>query len=242
MSTLEVIDLGLRSYSSVWDFQKARQQALIQKAVGPALIICEHNPVITLGRSAKPGNVLMAQQKLQELGVELFKVERGGDVTYHGPGQLVAYPVIDLSGHKRDIGWYLRSLEQVIITTLQSFDITGLRYPERTGVWTGDRGDDKRDAGKKKIASIGVRLSRWCTLHGLSLNISDCSEGFSLINPCGFQDIEVTSIQQESSVTNDISSVASILVANFADAFKYTQIKKSTLNTGDAEWLKPMLP
>jgi len=242
MSTLEVFDFGLSSYSDVWEFQKARQQALIRKEVGPVLIICEHNPVITLGKSALPGNVLKTAQNLAELGVELYPVERGGDVTYHGPGQLVAYPVLDLSEHKKDVGWYLRSLEDVIIKTLQAFDITAIRYPKRTGVWTENLGGDRTNTGNKKIASIGVRLSRWCTLHGFSLNVRDCSEGFSLINPCGFKDIEVTSIQQESSIVYDVSTVTSILIKNFADVFQYKTIKISKPKTGDAEWLNPILP
>jgi len=158
-----------------------------------------------LGRSAKPGNVLYSTEQLLAKGVSIFEVERGGDVTFHGPGQMVLYPIINLASRHRDVGWYMRTLEQIVVDALQPLGITGLQVPGRTGVWTHGAETDiqinglGRDTGtpNAKIASIGVRISRWCTMHGLALNVADNREGFALINPCGFCDIQVTSVEQE---------------------------------------------
>ena len=199
------------------------------------LILCEHDPVITIGRSAKAGNLLASPEDLAKLGIEAIEIERGGDITYHGPGQLVAYPLLNLNNHRRDVGWYLRLLEDVVIDTLQAFGITGLRYPGRTGVWTQvpenainfellERSAQRSSQGRpRKIASIGVRLSRWCTLHGLALNVHDCRVGFQCINPCGFTDIDVTSMAEERpSERFAVATVADVLRDRFQERFSLT--------------------
>lgn len=205
--TLRVLELGLKPYREVWDLQKKLQAELIAGTGEQTLIICEHSPVITLGTSAEASNVLAREDELKTHGIEVIKIERGGDVTYHGPGQLVAYPILNLNYYRRDVDWYLRQLEQIIIDTLADCGVTGMRIPGKTGVWTSDT---------KKIASIGVRLSRWCTMHGLSLNVQDCSVGFNLINPCGFRDIEMTSLEQEGGEINKVQENLLLYLRDFA--------------------------
>jgi len=183
-----VAHLGLRPYREVWELQKSLQQALIDNDGEEMLILCEHQPVITMGKSAKKENILCSSEELAAKGVEVFEIERGGDVTYHGPGQLVGYPILDLNRHRRDVHWYMRGLEEVLINALAKFDINGRRLDGKTGVWVRDNGDSRY----MKIASMGVRLSRWVTLHGFALNVGDCSFGFNLINTCGFRSDEMT--------------------------------------------------
>jgi len=220
-TSLKVLNLGLKPYSEVWELQKQLQQELISGTAQETLIICQHNPVITLGTSADSSNILVNEAILKEKSVELFKIERGGDVTFHGPGQLVAYPILNLNNHRRDVDWYLRTLEAVIIQTLKVFDIEGYRITGKTGVWIHPHDDTSSDAQReRKIASIGVRLSRWCSMHGLALNIKDCSAGFSLINPCGFNDIVSTSIEQEGIIANH-ALVETGLVSTFKELFGY---------------------
>lgn len=232
---LKVIRLGRRPYREVWELQRSIQQALMRGEGEETLILCEHDPVITIGRSAKAGNLIASPESLAKLGIEVIEIERGGDITYHGPGQLVAYPLLNLNNHRRDVGWYLRLLEDVVIDTLQAFGITGLRYPGRTGVWTqvpenvinfpllevsAPRSPEGRP---RKIASIGVRLSRWCTLHGLALNVHDCRVGFQCIHPCGFTDIDVTSMAEEQpSERFEVKAVAEVLCLRFQERFSFT--------------------
>lgn len=197
---VEIVTLHRAPYEELWEQQRSVQRALIGGGTREVLFLCEHPPTITIGRSGTHTNVLASTDELTRRGVTVYEVERGGDVTFHGPGQIVAYPIINLSWRRRDVGWYMRTLEEAVLRTLQAFGITGLRIPGRTGVWTQppvSARDPHDPEGAHKIASIGVRLSRWCTLHGLSLNVRDCSAGFSLIHPCGFTDIAVTSIEQQ---------------------------------------------
>ncbi|RIL10684.1 MAG: hydrolase, partial [Proteobacteria bacterium] len=220
---LEWIDLGLCRYQLAWELQKKRQSALIDGSGAECAIICEHLPVITLGRSTKASSLLVPEAAIAEKGIELFEVERGGDATYHGPGQLILYPILNLNLRKRDVGWYMRSLEQVILDLLDHFGIKGVRVPGKTGVWTEKIGNDSLKAGKK-IASLGVRISRWCTLHGISLNVGGSLDGFSLINPCGFSDITVTSMSAELGSTElgaklETSEVKPVLQAMFRKHF-----------------------
>lgn len=227
---LSVLEFRRIDYEKAWAEQRALQRHLIENEGPDTLMLCEHNPVITIGRSGNRSNVVASTTELEARGVSTFEVERGGDVTYHGPGQLVAYPILDLNRHRRDVGWYMRSLEEVIIRTLQEFEIKGIRFPGRTGVWTQpienviDFSGIEPSVLPRKIASIGVRISRWRTLHGISLNVGDCREGFRLINPCGFTDIEVTSIEQELGPRHrvpSVESVAAIFLAHFKSVFGF---------------------
>jgi lipoyl(octanoyl) transferase len=152
------------------------------------LILVEHPPVVTLGRSARnPAHLLATPELLKARGAELFEVERGGDVTFHGPGQLVGYPIVDLTRHKQDLHWYLRQVEELLIRALAPFGIPGERSKGQTGVWTGGR----------KIASIGVHARQWVTWHGFALNVSTDLSWFDLMVPCGIAGVTMTSVEQE---------------------------------------------
>ena len=153
------------------------------------LLLVEHDPVITLGRSTRPTSMPFPPELLEARGIQLFAVERGGDITLHAPGQLVGYPILDLSGWRRDLHWYLRQLEEVLIRALALLDIPAERNPGRTGVWTG--------GGTRKIASIGIHVKQWVTMHGFALNVTTDLSLFDLIVPCGIPDVTMTSIAGE---------------------------------------------
>ncbi len=183
-----VLDLGLRAYAEALAFQRALAAARIAKRVPQdVLVIVEHPPVITLGRSTKAGNLLASSEALAARGVELFEVERGGDVTFHGPGQLVGYPIVDLTEHKQDLHWYLRQVEEVMIRGVAPFGIIAGRNPGKTGIWTRDR----------KLASIGVHARQWVTWHGFALNVTTDLSYFDLMVPCGIADVTMTSVERE---------------------------------------------
>lgn len=210
---LIVQDLGLTNFSEVWELQRKLQSELIAGTGEDHLILCEHTPVITIGRSAKKSateyqNLLVDRGELQRAGIEIFEIERGGDITYHGPGQLVGYPVLNLSSRRKDVGWYMRSLEEIIIQTMRDFGLNGIRISGRTGVWVSET---------LKIASIGIRISRWCTMHGFSLNLFDQSAGFSYINPCGFSAVKMTSFEELLGRKPDNLLIKSNLIGHFRE-------------------------
>jgi lipoate-protein ligase B len=183
-----VLDLGLRSYAEALSFQRGLAAARIAKRVAhDVLVLVEHPPVITLGRSTKAGNLLATEALLAARGVELHEVERGGDVTFHGPGQLVGYPIVDLTEHKQDLHWYLRQVEDVIIRGVAPFGVVAERNPGKTGVWTNGR----------KLASIGVHARSWVTWHGFALNVTTDLGYFDLMVPCGIADVVMTSVMRE---------------------------------------------
>ena len=189
-SPLEVIHLGTVPYSQGLAQQEARALALQQGSSPEALYLLEHDPpVITVGRNADRRHVLWSSHELSAAGIEVHDCSRGGDVTYHGPGQLVAYAVLDLARRQppKDLGAYLRDLEEVIIRTLRHFDISGRRIPGLTGVWVGEPA--------AKIAAIGVHVSRWITTHGIALNVSPRLDHFATIVPCGLSE-PVTSMEE----------------------------------------------
>ena len=183
-----VLDLGLRSYAEALAFQRALAAARIARRVTKdVLVLVEHPPVITLGRSTKAGNLLATAELLRARGVELFEVERGGDITFHGPGQLVGYPIVDLTEHKEDLHWYLRQVEEVMIRGVAPFGIVAERNPGKTGIWSRDR----------KLASIGVHARQWVTWHGFALNVTTDLTYFDLMVPCGIADVTMTSVERE---------------------------------------------
>jgi len=232
---LQVQHVGLTRYADTWRLQREIQGALIAGQGCDTLILCQHFPVITLGRNACEQNLLASRELLAKRGVELLHVERGGDITFHGPGQLVAYPLLDLRRHRQDVHWYMRSLEQVIIQTLKFFGLDSFSLEGKTGVWTSLPAKDYTPAAQvvrpsfAKIASIGVRISRWCTLHGVSINIQDCRGGFELIHPCGFKDIEMGSLEQHGVVADSVG-VAHVFEAMFRKLFAYQLHSRSTWN------------
>jgi lipoate-protein ligase B len=185
---LLVADLGLQPYADALAFQREVARARIAGAIeDDVLLLVEHPPVVTLGRSAKSAHLLASPAYLRQQGVDVFEVERGGDVTFHGPGQLVGYPIIDLKQHRRDLHWYLRQVEQLLIDALSTYGLRCDRNPPYTGVWIGDR----------KIASIGVHARDWVTWHGFALNVATDLRFFDLIVPCGIQAVRMTSLHAE---------------------------------------------
>jgi lipoyl(octanoyl) transferase len=188
MKELWTVDLGTRGYAEALDLQRSVAHARIAGDIEQdVLLLVEHPPVITLGRSSKNAHLLANPAQLAARGVELFEVERGGDVTFHGPGQLVGYPIVDLKRHKQDLHWYLRQVEEVLIRALSEFGIPGERVPKYTGVWTSGR----------KIASIGVHARDWVTWHGFALNVTTELSYFDLIVPCGIPEATMTSVERE---------------------------------------------
>lgn len=194
----------------------AAQQRIDGRLAEDVLFLVEHPPVITLGRSSDTAHVLADPATLAARGVEMFEVERGGDVTFHGPGQLVGYPIVDLRQHREDLHWYLRQLEEVLIRALGTFGITAERRPSLTGAWTGGR----------KIASIGVHAKQWVTWHGFALNVTTDLSQFGLIVPCGIDQVEMTSVARElGGVTGPNAALweraRAEVVAAFRDVFDF---------------------
>ena len=174
------------------------------------LLLVEHEPVVTLGRSSKEAHLLASPELLRARGVELFEVERGGDVTFHGPGQLVGYPIVDLKRHRKDLHWYLRQVEEALIRALGRFGIVGGRSAGYTGVWVDDR----------KIASIGVHARDWVTWHGFALNVTTDLSYFDLIVPCGIRSVTMTSVSREAPDAGvGMGEVSDAVVAAFGDVF-----------------------
>lgn len=180
------------------------------------LIFCEHPPVYTLGKSGNMDHVLLTDEELRSKGIDFFKTNRGGDITFHGPDQIVGYPIFDLEKFKTDIGLYLRKIEQVIIDTLAAFGIAGERSIGETGVWI----DASIKGKERKICAIGVRCSRWVTMHGFALNVNTDLNYFNHIVPCGIQNKQVTSLAKELGRAIDKNEVKEILKDNFKKIFE----------------------
>lgn len=234
MQRVKFTDLGIIDYKAAWDYQEEllQQNVLLKSAArknNPDYIVkdlptqhyfllCEHNPVYTLGKSGSMNNVLMSEEVMKENSIQFFKTNRGGDITFHGPQQIVGYPVLDLEKMYTDIGRYLRNLEETIILTIAEYGIIGERSVGETGVWI--------DAGVKgkerKICAIGVRCSRWVTMHGFALNVNTDLDYFNHIIPCGIQDKQVTSLQKEMGMEVNYEEVKEKLKKNFEKVFEVT--------------------
>lgn len=216
-------DLGERSYREVWDYQESLLRSnvsLKQDGRGAAtkhhLLFVIHPPVYTLGKSGDPQHVLISEAERAARSIEYFHTNRGGDITFHGPGQLVVYPILDLEKFERDIGKYLRNLEEVVIRCLADFGLEGHRSSGETGVWL-----DPLVPGKaRKICAIGVRCSRWISMHGLALNVDTDLNFFNHIIPCGIPDKSVTSLQQELNGPVEMQQVKRSVLKHFADLFE----------------------
>ena len=210
---LLVANLGVVPYAEALELQRWVAAARISGDITEdVLLLLEHPPVVTLGRASKAAHLVSSPEFLAARGVELFEVERGGDVTFHGPGQLVGYPVIDLKRHKLDLHWYLRQVEEALILTLAALGIQAVRNPGYTGVWTSGR----------KIASIGVHSRDWVTWHGFALNVTTDLSYFDLIVPCGISGVQMTSAQREGAVLPDrgVEHVAGLIAGVFASVFQ----------------------
>ena len=202
--TLDVRDLGLIAYADAWSVQ---QELVAARKAGKApdtLLLLEHPHVITLGRSAQRENILQVPP-----GVEIAETNRGGDVTYHGPGQLVGYPIFDLHGLRKDVAWYMRTVEECLIAALAGFGVRAGRIPDLTGVWVGGN----------KIAAMGVHLSRWVTCHGFALNVSTDLKYFDAIIPCGIRDHGVTSMEKVLGAPVAMTEVKQAVIRSFQKGF-----------------------
>ncbi|HEX6106281.1 MAG TPA: lipoyl(octanoyl) transferase LipB [Gemmatimonadales bacterium] len=217
---LLVVELGRRAYDGVLALQRELcRRRIAGELADDLLLLVEHDPVITLGRGTRPASLPLAPAELARRGIPVVEVERGGDVTYHGPGQLVGYPILDLAGHRRDLHWYLRSLEDTLILALSRAGIEAERRPGLTGVWTAGR----------KIASIGIHVKRWVTFHGFALNVTTNLSAFDLIVPCGIADVVMTSVAEEL-LPDEPSALPArmreLVVTAFAETFGYGAVER----------------
>ncbi len=209
MRTLVVRRLGRVRYADGLALQERLVAERKADAIPDTLLLLEHEPVFTLGRNAQAGNVLLSADVLRARGFEVFETGRGGDVTYHGPGQLVAYPIFDLSPGRRDVHRYVRDLEEAMVRVCADYGVAAGRVPGRTGCWVGD----------DKVGAIGVRLSRWVTSHGLALNVNVDLAPFRLIVPCGIRDKGVTSLELLLGRRPHMTEVRERLIGHFARIF-----------------------
>jgi lipoyl(octanoyl) transferase len=190
MCPLLIADLGRITYTEAFRLQQRLVTARKANAIDDVLLFCEHPHVITLGRNGNRSNLLASESVLRQKNVELYPTNRGGDITYHGPGQIVGYPIVNLDKIKRDVGWYVRTLEEAMIRASADFGVVAYRVPGKTGVWV------KSLSAEEKLAAIGVHISRWVTSHGFAYNVSTDLRYFDLIVPCGIPDRKATSLEK----------------------------------------------
>lgn len=197
MKSCFIVDVGLIGYAEAWELQKRLVTARKNLAIGDALLLCEHPHVITLGRNGKREHLLASEQVLRQKGVEFHSSDRGGDITYHGPGQLVGYPILNLAAIRKDVVWYVRMLEEVMIRATTEFGITAERVAGKTGTWVrGTNDPNVPGATEEKLGAIGVHISRWVTSHGFAYNVSTDLRYFDLIVPCGITGRKATSLEK----------------------------------------------
>ena len=208
---VQILDLGQKPYKDVWNLQKKMQLKRLNGDIGDVLILVEHDPVYTLGKNANPDHLLQSRDR----SIDVFNIERGGDITFHGPGQLVGYPILDLSNYKKSVSWYMRSLEQLTIDVLYEFKISANRVEGLTGVWVGD----------EKIAAQGVRLTKWITMHGFSININTDLSFYDGIIPCGIFNHGVTSMKEILKRTQKMEKVKSLVIDKFNQTFIKNKLK-----------------
>jgi len=225
---VKVQDLGLIDYKQAWDLQEELLKEAVDLKISNRknetdfipkqhLLFCEHPHVYTLGKSGAQENLLLDEAHLQEIDAQFYKINRGGDITYHGPGQLVMYPILDLEQFFTDIHKYMRYLEEAVINTLAHFQITATRYDGLTGVWI-----DAQTLRARKICAMGVKCSRWITMHGIALNVHPDLGYFGNIVPCGIQDKAVTSMAQELGRQISIQEVQEVLLKEMSTVFNFS--------------------
>ena len=216
---LGLVDLGRRPYADTLELQRALCRLRMSGELGhDLLLLVEHEPVVTLGRGTRPASLPLDPVELRRRGLEVAEVERGGDVTYHGPGQLVGYPILQLQEHRPDLHWYLRQLEATLIDALAGLGLAAERRPGFTGVWTSGR----------KIASIGIHVKQWVTFHGFALNVRTDLRPFDLIVPCGIEGVRMTSVAQELGRSGDDTlwqAARDRTVEAFGRTFDYADIQ-----------------
>ena len=225
---VKVQDLGLIDYKQAWDFQEELLKEAVDLKISNRknetyfipkqhLLFCEHPHVYTLGKSGAQENLLLDEAHLQDIDAQFYKINRGGDITYHGPGQLVMYPILDLEQFFTDIHKYMRYLEEAVIKTLAHFQIIATRYEGLTGVWI-----DAETPRARKICAMGVKCSRWITMHGIALNVHPDLGYFGNIVPCGIQDKAVTSMAQELGRQISIQEVQEVLLKEMSAVFNFS--------------------
>lgn len=236
MQKVVLQDWGLIDYREAWDRQSELMQHLIgikrgkvvtQDAPAGYFILCAHPPVYTLGKSGSEDNLKLSESQLDDRGIDYFKINRGGDITFHGPGQIVGYPILDMDQFYRDVHKYVRMIEEVIIRTIGDFGLDGLRLDDFTGVWLSP---NVTNPNYRKICAIGVHLSRWVSMHGFALNVNTDLDYFDHIIPCGISDEnkEVTSIAKELGKNVDPDEVKANLQRHFADLFQAEFIQEKS--------------
>ena len=210
-SSMNILDLGRMSYNSAWDIQKEYHKKVVSGKEPDTLIIVEHEPVYTLGKSANDNHLLQSASE----EIQVFRIERGGDITFHGPGQIVVYPILDLNRFVKSVSWYMRTLEKIIIDTLSDFEIKAGLKDGLTGVWVGD----------EKIGAQGVRISRWVTMHGLALNVNTDLRYFDGIIPCGIFDYGVTSMEKLMGRKQDTNKVKNTIIKYFNNILSDEEVR-----------------
>lgn len=205
MNRIKIIDLGFLDYKNSWNYQKELQKKVLIGDCSDSIIFVEHNSVYTFGKNSDKSNLLVSKDSK----IKIYETERGGEITYHGPGQIVCYPILNLKNFKQSVTWYMRALEEVIIETLKLFNIKATRKDGLTGVWVKD----------EKIGAQGVRMTKWVTMHGFALNVNTDLRFFNDIIPCGIKDFGVTSIEKIIGKEQDLSLVKEHILISFAKVF-----------------------
>ena len=220
MKSCYIVDVGLIGYAEAWELQKRLVTARKNGAIEDVLLLCEHPHVITLGRNGKREHLLASEQVLRQKGVEFHSSDRGGDITYHGPGQLVGYPVLNLGAIRKDVGWYVRMLEETMIRATAKFGISAERVTGKTGIWVRDTNDSNAASLiEEKLGAIGVHLSRWVTSHGFAYNVSTDLRYFDLIVPCGIAGRKATSLEKILGRAVARKEAVQPVVRNFGEVF-----------------------
>jgi lipoyl(octanoyl) transferase len=219
MKICHIVDLGLVGYAEAWELQKRLVTARKANLIEDVMLLCEHPHVITLGRNGKREHLLASEQVLRQKNVEFHASDRGGDITYHGPGQIVGYPILNLGAIRRDVGWYMRSLEEIMIRASADFGIITERVAGKTGIWV--RTPENGNGFEQKLGAIGVHLSRWVTSHGFAYNVATDLRYFDLIVPCGLAGRKATSLEKLLNRGVKREEVREPLARNFADVFDF---------------------
>lgn len=247
MKELLVVNLGLVEYAAAWELQRRAVAARKAGVIPDVLLLCEHPHVITLGRSGKISHLRAPEEMLRRMGVSFFETNRGGDITYHGPGQLVGYPILNLGEIRRDVAWYVRSLEEAMMRATAEFGVASRRVADRTGVWVDvpgrfaagtekeieevKEGEEPKD--EEKLAAIGVHISRWVTSHGFAYNVSTDLRYFDLIVPCGIAGKKATSLEKLLGRPVQMQEVAPRIAAQLGNIFglELRSASRDALNT-----------
>ena len=220
LSNLVYCDLGLIDYKETWDLQKSLHQFRAENKIGDLLLLLEHPHTYTLGKTADKNNLIGSNDYLSERKISVFDIDRGGDITYHGPGQIVGYPILNLTDWIQDTHKYLRALEQVIINVCIDYGLQGKRVEKYTGVWLDE----------KKICAIGIKVSRWITMHGFAFNVNTDLDYFSGIIPCGISDKQVTSLKHELKREINTQEIKEKIISNFLKVFDFNQVEIKSLD------------